>query len=110
MLSIGQHMLNAGRRCSHLFRPRLKGIAAYLLVLSPSSFALTPASHQNIQDELVALTLQLNVAEQRTATAEARSTKAEADNAELVARWMALKKDEADAMNQAVEPSEPADA
>lgn len=52
---------------------------------------------QNVQDELLALTLQLNVTEQKKA-------KIEADNKELVERWMKRKGQEAEALNLANEP------
>ena len=52
---------------------------------------------ENVQDELLALTLQLNVTEQKKA-------KIEADNKELVERWMKRKGQEAEALNLANEP------
>ena len=52
---------------------------------------------QNVQDELIALNLQLNVAEQQAA-------KVRAENKELVERWMKRMRQEADAMNLANEP------
>ncbi|KAF2462054.1 autophagy-related protein 16 [Lineolata rhizophorae] len=47
---------------------------------------------EEVQDEMLSLDLQLNMAEQR-------AKKLEQDNAELLRRWMALKRDEAEAMN-----------
>ncbi|KAL8417665.1 hypothetical protein RB594_001353 [Gaeumannomyces avenae] len=52
---------------------------------------------ENVQDELLALTLQLNVTEQKKA-------KIEAENKELVERWMKRKGQEAEALNLANEP------
>ncbi|KAL8371265.1 hypothetical protein RB595_001213 [Gaeumannomyces hyphopodioides] len=52
---------------------------------------------ENVQDELLALTLQLNVTEQKKA-------KVEAENKELVERWMKRKGQEAEALNLANEP------
>ncbi|KAI9859329.1 MAG: hypothetical protein M1824_003843 [Vezdaea acicularis] len=48
---------------------------------------------ENVQDEMLSLNIQLNVAEQQ-------SNKLKRDNKELVDRWMALKAKEADAMNK----------
>ncbi|KAJ6261857.1 LOW QUALITY PROTEIN: hypothetical protein Dda_2656 [Drechslerella dactyloides] len=47
---------------------------------------------ENLQDEIIALNIQLNIGEQAKA-------RLKGENEELIARWMALKKDEADAMN-----------
>ena len=49
---------------------------------------------QNVHDETVSLTLQLNMAEER-------SEKVQKENKELVDRWMARMSQEADAMNNA---------
>lgn len=49
---------------------------------------------QDVQDEMLSLNLQLNMAEQR-------SNKLEGDNKDLVDRWMARMGQEADAMNKA---------
>jgi len=49
---------------------------------------------EEVQDEMVSLNLQLNMAEQRT-------KKLQRENKELVDRWMALKNQEADALNNA---------
>ncbi|KAF3908505.1 hypothetical protein ABW21_db0205298 [Orbilia brochopaga] len=47
---------------------------------------------ENLQDEIIALNIQLNIGEQAKA-------RLKGENEELIARWMALKRDEADAMN-----------
>jgi len=47
---------------------------------------------EDVQDEMVTLNLQLNIAEERT-------EKLKEENKELVDRWMARKAKEADAMN-----------
>ncbi|KAK6509456.1 hypothetical protein TWF481_004200 [Arthrobotrys musiformis] len=47
---------------------------------------------ENLQDEIIALNIQLNIGEQA-------KMRLKSENEELIARWMALKKDEADAMN-----------
>ena len=52
---------------------------------------------ENVQDELIALNLQLNMAEQQKA-------KVQAENKELVDRWMTRMGQEAEAMNLANEP------
>ncbi|QBZ59638.1 hypothetical protein PoMZ_04600 [Pyricularia oryzae] len=52
---------------------------------------------ENVQDELIALTLQLNVMEQQKA-------KIQAENDQLVERWMKRMGQEAEAMNLANEP------
>lgn len=49
---------------------------------------------QDFQDEIAALNLQVNMAEQK-------ATKLERENKELVERWMARMGQEADAMNDA---------
>lgn len=49
---------------------------------------------QDFQDEIAALNLQVNMAEQKAA-------KLERENKELVERWMARMGQEADAMNDA---------
>lgn len=49
---------------------------------------------QDVQDEMLSLNLQLNMAEQR-------SKKLERDNKDLVDRWMARMGQEADALNNA---------
>lgn len=49
---------------------------------------------QNVQDELAALNLQLNMAEER-------SNRLQKENQELIDRWMARVGQEADAMNEA---------
>jgi len=49
---------------------------------------------QDVQDEIIALNLQLNVAEQH-------SNKLKRDNKDLIDRWMARMGQEADAMNDA---------
>lgn len=51
-------------------------------------------SSQNVQTELVSLNLQFNMAEDR-------AKRLEAENKELVDRWMARMGQEADAMNKA---------
>jgi Autophagy protein 16 (ATG16) len=48
---------------------------------------------EQVQDEMVSLNLQLNMAEQR-------SEKLEAENKELVRRWMKKMGEEADRMNE----------
>ncbi|EWC48213.1 hypothetical protein DRE_02317 [Drechslerella stenobrocha 248] len=48
---------------------------------------------ENLQDEIIALNIQLNIGEQT-------KSRLKGENEELIARWMALKKDEADAMNK----------
>jgi hypothetical protein len=50
-----------------------------------------------VQDEITVLTLQLNVAEQKTA-------KVQGENKSLVDRWMKKMSQEAEAMNRANEP------
>jgi hypothetical protein len=62
----------------------------------PETKQLTQVS-QGVQDELIALTLQLNLSEQAKA-------KTLAENKDLIARWMKWKGAEADAMNRANEP------
>lgn len=52
---------------------------------------------QNVQDELIALNLQVNVTEQKIA-------KVQAENKQLVDRWMKRMGQEAEAMNLANEP------
>lgn len=52
---------------------------------------------QDLQDEVLALNLQLNVAEQQKA-------KVQAENKQLVERWMKRVGQEAEAMNLANEP------
>ncbi|KAK6516737.1 hypothetical protein TWF506_006629 [Arthrobotrys conoides] len=47
---------------------------------------------ENLQDEIIALNIQLNIGEQAKA-------RLKSENEELISRWMALKKDEAEAMN-----------
>ena len=49
---------------------------------------------QDIQDEMISLNLQMNVA-------ESRSKELEKENKDLIDRWMARMGKEADAMNQA---------
>ena len=50
---------------------------------------------EDVQDEMVTLNLQLNMAEEQT-------EKLKRENEELIERWMAKKKKEADAMNDHV--------
>ncbi|KAF3201762.1 hypothetical protein TWF191_009291 [Orbilia oligospora] len=47
---------------------------------------------ENLQDEIIALNIQLNIGEQA-------KMRLKSENEELISRWMALKKDEAEAMN-----------
>ncbi|KAK6357097.1 hypothetical protein TWF718_001423 [Orbilia javanica] len=47
---------------------------------------------ENLQDEIIALNIQLNIGEQT-------KMRLKSENEELISRWMALKKDEAEAMN-----------
>lgn len=51
---------------------------------------------ENLQDEVLALNIQLDIADQT-------KTRLKGENEELISRWMALKKDEADAMNRGLD-------
>lgn len=67
----------------------------FLCCLPKKTYSLTFISWlQSVQDELVSLNLQFNMAEER-------AKKIEKENKELVARWMTRMGQEAEAMNQA---------
>ncbi len=68
-----------------------------LLTLCRENGAADESAMQDVQDELIALNLQLNVAEKQRAEVQA-------ENKELIARWMQRKTQEAEAMNMANEP------
>lgn len=66
----------------------------FLNTLYVDHFLFFIFSLQNVQTELVSLNLQFNMAEDR-------AKRLEAENKELVDRWMARMGQEADAMNKA---------
>jgi hypothetical protein len=58
------------------------------------SYLISPDYEQDVQDEMLALNIQLNMADERY-------RKLEKENKDLVDRWMARMGKEADAMNDA---------
>lgn len=81
-------LLDVSLPCESPIFPRFFCISS-CLCLSLANFV-----QQDVQDELVSLNLQFNMAEDR-------SKKLERENRELVDRWMARMGKEADAMNDA---------
>ena len=75
----------------------LKGKARFLEVWDTGLLALTDRAHvsQDVQDEVIALNLQLNMSEQTV-------KKLKVENKDLIDRWMAHKGREADEMNEAL--------